>query len=129
MDTGTDRADAVLAHYGIPGMKWGRRKNASGGYDSTGRKAEASSDHVESRTLKKQPVKTLSNKQIQTINTRLQLESNLSRLKVETNVLTRGEKLAKTGLAIAGTAGSIYGLAKSPAGKAVGEIIKAKLKG
>lgn len=127
MGTNPDRADRVLAHYGIPGMKWGRRKAPGGGYETTGRAAN-SSDHTETRELKKQATRTLSNQQIKKVNERLQLESNLNRLKLETNPITRGEKITKTTLGIVTTAGSLYALSKSPAAKAVADLLKEKLK-
>lgn len=32
-----DNGEDFLEHYGVPGMRWGRRKNASGGYTGTPR--------------------------------------------------------------------------------------------
>lgn len=88
----TQTLEEVLAHYGVPGMKWGVRrsnkqlakaakkqakkdkkegKNAS----EDAKKAKAAADKV-----KKEGVKSLSNKELQQLNTRLNLEKQYSQL-------------------------------------------------
>ena len=47
-----------LYHFGIPGMKWGQHKSG-GNSGGVPRRHEKSEDHVDSRNLKKQNVKTL----------------------------------------------------------------------
>lgn len=69
-----------LRHIGVLGMKWGIRK------------AQPSADHTQVRALKKKRVSELSNKEIQAITTRLQLEKSLKSL--DTRQVTRGQKLA-----------------------------------
>lgn len=58
-----------IKHFGIPGMHWGIRK-----------RGPASEDHTQARELKKKHVSELSNKEIQTIVTRKQLEKQLKSL-------------------------------------------------
>lgn len=71
-----------LAHYGVKGMKWGRHKNP------------ASSDSARStavkKTVKKQGLHTVSNKELQDAITRMNLEQQFKRLKVnEQSAATR----------------------------------------
>jgi H+/gluconate symporter-like permease len=66
-----------LRHVGVLGMRWGVRKATS-------------SDHTKARELKKKHVSELSNKEIQTITTRLQLEKSLKSL--NTNQVSKGQK-------------------------------------
>lgn len=69
-----------LAHYGVKGMKWGRRKpkaNAGESKDSkesTDARARAKGD--------KSGVKVLSNKELQAAINRMQMEQNFKRLSV-----------------------------------------------
>ena len=61
-----------LIHYGIPGMRWGRR---SGGVSKSG-----SADHVKAKEIKKKKLKNMSNADLKTLNERMQLESQYKRL-------------------------------------------------
>lgn len=63
-----------LAHYGVLGMKWGRRK----GQDTS------SSDHKNASSLKSKKVHELSNEQLKTLTKRLNLESEFKRLNPST---------------------------------------------
>lgn len=83
---GADLVDDVLAHYGIRGMKWGvRRSNpsASGGNgsgDSRRNAAEISEDAKAALVARAKPPYSLSNKEMQTIITRMNLEQQYDRL-------------------------------------------------
>lgn len=71
-----------LQHYGVKGMKWGKKKNP------------ASSDSAASTTvktsIKKKGVHTVSNKDLQTAIERMRLEQDFKRLKVnERSAATR----------------------------------------
>jgi uncharacterized Fe-S cluster-containing MiaB family protein len=71
-----------LQHYGVKGMKWGKRKNP------------ASSDSAASKTVKvaakKKGIHTVSNKDLQTAIERMRLEQDFKRLKVnDQSVATR----------------------------------------
>lgn len=73
-----------LAHYGVLGMKWGRRKNSSGSYTTTGRKAKnkyESKDSKAVRKLRKKKLNQLSNDELKKLNNRLQLEKQFKELK------------------------------------------------
>jgi uncharacterized Fe-S cluster-containing MiaB family protein len=64
----------ILQHYGVKGMKWGKKKNP------------ASADSAQSTTVKvtakKKGLHTVSNKELQTAIERMRLEQDFKRLKV-----------------------------------------------
>lgn len=65
----------VIYHYGIKGMRWGiRRKRPSG---------PPSEDHTIVKNLRSKSTKELSNKELETINKRLNLERNYKSLTSE----------------------------------------------
>jgi hypothetical protein len=92
--------EAVLRHIGILGMKWGRRKADSSGGSSGGSSrgllggskiavskaksklndddTEVSEDHKKVNELKKKKAKQLSNAEMQSVITRLQLEKSFN---------------------------------------------------
>jgi hypothetical protein len=68
--------DGILAHYGVPGMRWGKRKPGTG----TPSKRVASADHTEAKALKKKRPAELSNAELKKLNERMNLEQNYMRL-------------------------------------------------
>lgn len=113
--------EAALEHFGIPGMKWGvrRARGKNGRVSSTGRRktSETSKDRRQTDKLIKRPVKTLTNKQIQQVNNRLQLERTLGQLKTDRSTVNKGHNYVKAALAVAGTGVAIYKLVNSKAGQ------------
>lgn len=93
--------DNYLAHYGIKGMKWGVRKK---------RKSSVSRDKREARRLMKQTYKkgtqSLSNKELEKLNKRMQLEQSHKELRKKTGFLTRAGKSAAVTM-VAGAAGAV----------------------
>lgn len=78
MDSQTvEHGQKMVVHYGIPGMRWGRRKRQVGDKPAT---YGVSEDHAVSRELARKKLKTMSNAEIQTLNTRLNLERNYAQL-------------------------------------------------
>lgn len=53
-----------LYHYGVLGMKWGKRK------------ARQSEDYKKARAIKKKKISEMSNEELKTLNNRLNLEAN-----------------------------------------------------
>ena len=104
---------SYLAHYGIKGMKWGIRRyqNKDGSLKPAGRK-RYSSDYESTRSLRKKSYKELSNEELRSLNKRLNLESEYRRLNPKG--IDKGQQVARQLLAVAGTAGSLYALSKSP---------------
>lgn len=96
--------ESDLYHYGIPGMKWGiRRSPEQLGHK---KKKKRSSDRKEVDELIKRDVKTLSNKEIQTVLQRLNSEEQFKRL---TNPKTKkeGKTWTKSTMERIGTATSV----------------------
>lgn len=58
-----------LSHYGVLGMKWGKKKNRV-----------PSQEHVDAAKLKKKKLNELTNKELETLNKRLQLEKQYADL-------------------------------------------------
>lgn len=66
-------AEDYLAHYGVKGMKWGRRRNKTGGYDYVGRK-------VKGGTLDKPDVSKMSDEELRNRIGRIKMETEYSQL-------------------------------------------------
>lgn len=99
-----------LAHYGVPGMKWGSRKLV--GKSTT----KPSSDHKTYSSLKGKTASELSNDELRKLNDRAQLLDKHRKMNP-----TRADKVKKAGKAAMGAAGTgvaLYGMVKGPAGKA-----------
>lgn len=71
-----------LSHYGVKGMKWGVRKDRKSGSKKSSRKSK---DYVEARALRKKNLSQLSNKELRTLNQRLQLEQQYKQLTTPQN--------------------------------------------
>lgn len=93
-----------LLHYGVLGMKWGRRKD----------RRRQSADYKKSRALKKKKISEMSDDELTTLNKRLNLEKNYRSL--NPTRLQKGQNAVKGVLkgigASAGAAASIVTLAK-----------------
>ena len=99
-----------LYHYGILGMKWGVRRNRKAASSSTSNtkpktKRIPSEDHLQAQQLKKKKLYEMSNKELETLTRRMQLEQNYKNLnrqqiskgqKFVTDILTEvGKETAK----------------------------------
>lgn len=98
--------DEELMHFGVKGMKWGRRKSYS-----------MSSDHKNVSKLRKKKVPELTNKELETVNKRLNLEKSFKNLNPST--IKQGQNHVNQTLALVATVTSVVALAQSPYGKAV----------
>lgn len=102
-----------LYHYGIKGMKWGVRRyqNKDGTLTSAGKKHERektrgwSKEAKEARRIKRKSVHQMTNKELQTLNRRMELESKYKQL--NPSAVNRGLKFAG---AVAGTMGTVIAL-------------------
>lgn len=75
----------VIEHYGTRGMKWGVRKNSSGGSNVNLQRVgtpplHISEDHARARQLKMTPIHALSNSEVKALNERVRLEQEYARL-------------------------------------------------
>lgn len=82
-----------LTHYGVLGMKWGRRKAQSS--------VSTSTDHKVKKQLQKKRISEMSNAELKALTTRMQLEKQYSDLnktssssgkKIVTDILTNAAK-------------------------------------
>ncbi len=96
---GASSVEDTLAHYGRKGMKWGRTIFTSGGKKSSSspKKGDPSEDHARAaEALKKHP-SSLSNKEMQELITRMNLEKQYAQVvaPVHAKPTTRTTKTAK----------------------------------
>jgi len=94
----TETIDEVLAHYGVRGMKWGVRKNRDGTV-KTARKTTPVSEDAAAAKVSKAKTKTggtdaLSNKELQQLVNRMNLEQQYSRLNKGNSLTNKGARLA-----------------------------------
>lgn len=89
--------DEFLEHFGILGMKWGRTKGGSSSGTSTSstepKEDKRSADYKQKQMLRKKKPSEMTNKEIQELTTRLQLERSYKEL-TKTDV-SPGKKFIK----------------------------------
>jgi hypothetical protein len=113
-----------LAHYGVPGMKWGKRRNSSGrsvGKASAKKRVE-SKDAKSVKKLRKKKVSELNNDDIKKLTARLELEKKHKDL--NPSVISRGNKQVLSVLALGATLNGVIRFAQSPAGQKIAEAMK-----
>lgn len=71
-----ETADDVLEHFGVKGMKWGVRKNRSGSASEDAQRADAARKKIKTGG----GTKALSNKELQDLVTRMNLEQQYKKL-------------------------------------------------
>lgn len=102
--------DNILAHYGVKGMRWGRRKDR--GRVHSRKKSTLSDDAKKYAQLRKKKPSQLSNRQLKTLNTRSELLSKNKQF--NPSILTQGQKKVAAVLGLIGTATAVYNLQKNP---------------
>lgn len=140
-----------MAHYGIPGMRWGRRRfqNKDGSLTPAGQKRYAKSANVsdgESDTDKRDrllrsydPIELYNNRHLLSSN---EINERINRINTETRLseiaasyqkanspAAKGKKIVDTMISIANTATKIYGIWNSDAGKAARKFMGLKVPG
>ena len=132
MTTVVEVGQNFIEHYGVKGMHWGVRKDDSGGSAVTRRSPHSiDSAHVENVKAKAKTgggTHVLSNKEMQDVITRLNLEKQYRTLSAEKSSINAGHKKVKHILGLAKTMGDVYNFIQSPAGKALKMAIKSKMK-
>lgn len=117
-----DKVANFLAHYGVKGMKWGKRGAASKGKLKI--TIHESEDHKSAQKLKTKKLSQMSNKEIQDLNRRLQLEKTYKELNKTDSAFKKGKKFVDE-INTAGTkAQQLYNLANSPMAKAAAEAVR-----
>lgn len=113
---GKDVSNEILEHHGVKGQKWGIRNDRP----SSGKTHPLSGDSKRAQELRTRPVSSLTNKQLKTLNDRMNLEQNYKRMNPSKHAV--GKKRAEEILATVGIGVTAYNLFKSPAGLAVMKV-------
>ena len=137
-----DAADDFLEHFGIKGMKWGRRKAKPGttrvvagpgllrARQAT--KANPHEDAINSAVTKariaKSGLSSISNAELRRLNERMQLEQNYSNLMgQQKSAVDKGHNHVKNIMGFANTAQQVYGFYNSPLGKMLTAEVKQRV--
>lgn len=119
--------EAFIAHYGIPGMKWGKRTSRASKASTSSKKKDDEPDDPDyaytRRTLAK-PMRKISNQELQDLNQRLSLEQNYNKIKNQNRPSAKVDKAVKSILAVGATAGGLYALYNSKHGQAAIDLGK-----
>jgi hypothetical protein len=104
-----DQVGEFLEHFGVRGMHWGVRKARSSEPDSM--------DHAATQAIRAKAkagggIHVLSNDELQTLVTRLNLEQSHARLTADPGNVKKGHQFVKEGLGIAKTALDVYNTGK-----------------
>lgn len=114
--------DAILAHYGTKGMKWGVRKSK---VPKQGPSQDAKSAHRKLVTATVSGPQALTNKQLKEVNERLNLEQQYAKLSYNPSTAKKIlDAVFKTGKQV----NEAVAFANSPAGKAVQDALGTKAK-
>jgi len=120
MDIKMDKVTNFLAHYGKLGMRWGKRSSSRNSKDS-GEKPKTSSDHDESRVIKRKPLSSMSNAELKAYTTRMGLEKQYHAL--NPSQLARGKARLDTVLMVGKSVNSAIEFMNSPAGTKIKKAI------
>lgn len=120
---------SVLSHHGVVGMKWGSKRGSSS--KSSPVPTHASSDHIQAEAHKAKisahGVKALSNGELQSVLTRMNLEQQHKNLQAQKPTkFETGHQHVKRILGVAKTLNDIHNTVNGPVGKAIKTAVKAK---
>ena len=116
-----------LYHFGVKGMRWGVRKASPSG---SGTKSYKSSRDYNAanrlrRKAKQSGAKSLTNKEMKMVNTRLELEKKYNQLNPSS--LEKGRKVLATTVSVVGGVTTLYAASQSPLANDVKKLIEKKL--
>lgn len=109
--------EEFIEHHGVKGMHWGVRKAVSSRVATEKKRRKPSTDAKKVAELSKKKPQALTNRQLEIINKRKNLERTFKGSKPP-SPYGRGKKFAAEILAITGMIGTGYAFFNSPAGKA-----------
>lgn len=125
----TDK-EAFLEHYGIPGMRWGKRTSRPSSSKASKKTADEGPDdpdYVATRHTLSKPIRKVSNQELINLNQRLNLEQNYSKIKAQNTPSAKVDKHVKGVIAVAGTIGALYGISQSKWAQSAVEAGKAAI--
>ena len=105
--------EEFVQHFGVKGMKWGVHRS----HPSTSTSEDSQRTAELRNKVKTGGTKALSNKEMQDLLTRMDLEQRWSRM--NPSKVQKGLKVAQTILSIGGTLNQAVSFINSPAGKAI----------
>lgn len=112
----TESGKDFVEHYGVSGMRWGKRRASV----STKVSTEAKRTDQILEKAKIHGKKSLTNKELGDLNKRLQLEQQFSQLAPKKkSKVNAGHSFVKQALAVGATVNTAIAFANSPAGKAL----------
>ena len=116
-----------LYHFGVKGMRWGVRKASPSG---SGTKSYNSSRDYNAanrlrRKAKQSGAKSLTNKEMKMVNTRLELEKKYNAL--NPSALDKGQRALSATVTIVGGVTALYAASKSPLANDVKKLFEKKL--
>jgi hypothetical protein len=111
--------DDVLNHYGVKGMHWGVRKRRS---DSGPTSSDATKAKTHAATVKAHGTKALTNKELQDLVTRMNLEQQFSNLSAKQKQDKSAKAIIKSTLQAGRTINDVIQFVNSPAGKQIKKL-------
>ena len=116
-----------LYHFGVKGMRWGVRKASPSG--SGTKSYKSSRDYNAANRLRRKAkgsgTKSLTNKEMKMLNTRLELEKKYNQLNPST--LNKGQRVLSTTVSIVGGVTALYAASKSPLANDVKNLFEKKI--
>jgi hypothetical protein len=112
----------ILEHHGIKGMHWGVRRTRAQ-IDSASEDFKTTSAH-RSKVKEAGGTHALSNQELQTVITRLNLEQQYNRLTYEPSKLQKGQKAIKEILGVGKTVQEVHSFVNGPLGKSLKNELK-----
>lgn len=133
VNRGSESVADILEHYGVKGMHWGVRKSDTtsqrlGLRPKGSAKPTASEDKAHANAsaakIKRGNTDALSNKELQQLVNRMNLEQQYSRLSSQSGTVKRGQQGVKDVLAVGKTVNEAAQFANTPMGKGIGRALK-----
>ena len=116
-----------LYHFGVKGMRWGVRKASPSGSGTKSYKSSRDYNAVNRlrRKAKQSGAKSLTNKEMKMLNTRLELEKKYNQL--NPSRVDKGKKVLSATVSIVGGVTALYAATKSPLINDVKNLFEKKL--
>ena len=116
-----------LYHFGVKGMRWGVRKASPSG--SGTKSYKSSRDYNAANRLRRKAkgsgTKSLTNKEMKMLNTRLELEKKYNQL--NPSRVDKGRKVLATTVSVVGGVTTLYAASQSPLANDVKKLFEKKL--